>query len=65
MANDRRPTTVVTSPVMNADQLEAMLAELDEICRQARALTSSITVKMDQQRQQHQQVLGTRLFTRP
>ena len=61
MASDRLGTC---SPEMNAEQLEAMLAELDEICRQARELTASIKVQMNEQKHRQQQVVAPRRFLR-
>ena len=64
MANDARRAAAACSPDLNAEQLEAMLAELDAICRQARELTATIKVEMAGQKQQEQQVLGPQRFPR-
>jgi hypothetical protein len=52
------------SPELSATQFEEMLAELDEICRQARDLSAHLTQQMAQRKEREQQVVGTRRFPR-
>ena len=65
MANEVRPPSAsLCSPELNAEQFEQMLAELDAICRQARELSTQITVQMADQKQQERQVIAPLRFPR-
>jgi hypothetical protein len=66
MVNDaRHGRPPLCSPELSAQQLEEMLAELDAICRQARELSTQITLQMAEQKHQEQLACGVIRFPRP
>ena len=55
----------IRSPELTAEQFDEMLAELDAICRQARELSTQITLQMVEQKRREQTVVAPLRFPRP
>jgi hypothetical protein len=65
MASDSPRGTRPANAELTREQLDAVLAELDDICRQARELTASLKADMAERKLHDRQVLGPQRFSGP